>query len=72
MTKINIVGLTELAAQLNVNRQTVKSWYRRERLPAPDAVLACGPIWRQATIDRWLKGSGRQRVRLARQLGVSS
>ena len=28
----------------------------------PDARLACGPIWRESTIDHWVAGEGRERI----------
>jgi hypothetical protein len=52
--KLDVLGLTEITALLGSNGDTVKSWYRRGKLPTPDAVLSCGPIWRRSTIERWL------------------
>jgi len=54
MTKLEIVGITEVAAISEIPTATIKTWQRRGQLPTPDAVLACGPIWRRSTIERWM------------------
>ena len=48
-----VLGLSELASVLGVKPGTVRQWHHRGQLPEPDAVLACGPVWRQSTIDKW-------------------
>ena len=50
---LEIVGLVELAELLGQERGTVRQWYHRGKLPAPDATLAATPVWRTATIERW-------------------
>jgi predicted site-specific integrase-resolvase len=50
---LTIVGLTELADLLGQNRDTVRQWYHRGKLPPADCVLAAGPVWRVSTIERW-------------------
>jgi hypothetical protein len=54
-TPLAIVGLVELADMLSQDRQTIRQWYHRGKLPTPDALLAATPVWRVSTIERWKK-----------------
>ena len=54
------MGVAEIAHALGVSRQTVAQWHARGQLPEPQAQLAMGPVWRETTIQRWAKESGRQ------------
>jgi hypothetical protein len=72
MKPLDIVGMTEIAAMLNVNVGAVKTWNRRGHLPAPDARLSCGPIWQRSTIERWRNEAGSQRVNLLQKLGEAA
>jgi hypothetical protein len=62
MSRLDVVGIAEVAVMLDINRATVRSWQLRGHLPAPDAELASGPIWRRSTITKWVAGAGKQRV----------
>jgi predicted DNA-binding transcriptional regulator AlpA len=39
------VGITEIAAMLNVQRPTVDRWRTRGLLPAPDWIVGGRPAW---------------------------
>lgn len=54
-TRLNVYGVSEIAAALGVPRNTVTQWYRRGKLPQPDAELAMGPIWIDRRIERWIE-----------------
>jgi uncharacterized protein YjcR len=72
MSKLDIVGMTEIAEMLNISVETIKTWNRRGQLPTPDAVVSAGPFWRRSTIERWAKGAGRERVTLLQKLGAAA
>lgn len=57
-----LYGIAEIAEALGAKRQTAAQWYRRGKLPPPDAVLRMGPVWLKASIEPWI------RSRLASQL----
>jgi len=48
-----VVGMTEIAARLDVSIHTVRAWRLYGRLPEPDWQLATGPVWLWATIEEW-------------------
>lgn len=50
---MTLLGLAELAARLGMPPATVRQWSRRGKLPPPDQQLAMGPVWTEATIERW-------------------
>jgi uncharacterized protein YjcR len=55
MSPIQVMGIAEIADTLGMRPATVAQWYRRGKLPKPDAVLKMGPVWKEATIERWRK-----------------
>ena len=57
-----LYGIAELAAALGVAPNTVAQWYRRGKLLEPDEVLAMGPVWKGARIERWLEERRERRV----------
>jgi predicted DNA-binding transcriptional regulator AlpA len=72
---LDIVGITEIAQLLGLKHATVTNWHRRGHMPAPDAQLSFGPVWRRSTIERWLQKEGDKRVRnvgLWQKLGAAS
>lgn len=48
-------GISEIAEAIGANPHTVAQWYRRGKLPAPDAVLKMGPLWTEDTLSDWLR-----------------
>ncbi len=55
----HLVGITEIARLLGVSRQRVGQLAKAETFPSPAAVLAAGPVWERADVDRWAQESGR-------------
>jgi len=53
--RLNVYGIAEIAAALGARPQTVAQWYRRGKLPQPDAELAMGPVWSGRRIERWIE-----------------
>lgn len=51
--KLDIVGLSEVAEIVGTSKAHIAMMRTRGQLPAPDATLACGPIWQRSTIDKW-------------------
>jgi predicted DNA-binding transcriptional regulator AlpA len=52
---MKLYGIAEIAQALGVSRGLVAQWYRRGKLPEPDARLAMGPVWTAATIEPWIR-----------------
>jgi predicted DNA-binding transcriptional regulator AlpA len=50
---LDLLGVAEIAEMIGVGRKTVAAYVARGQMPAPDARLACGPIWQRSTIDAW-------------------
>jgi hypothetical protein len=66
MRPLDIVGLHEVTVITGVRPNTLSAWMRRGHIPAPDARLACGPVWRRSTITAWVNGAGRKRIEAVR------
>jgi predicted transcriptional regulator len=47
---IDPIGVSEIADMLGVSRQQVSQYKFHGKLPAPEKVLAQGPIWDKETI----------------------
>jgi len=62
MRPLEVMGLAEVSVETGVQPTTIHAWMRRGHLPAPDARLACGPIWRRSTIEAWKSGAGAERI----------
>lgn len=58
MTRLDLVGYSEIAERLGVSRRTVETWRQREILPEPEWIVSGSPIWRGATITRWTEKTG--------------
>ena len=55
-----LMGTQEVAALLEVDPKTVTQWRQRDLgFPDPDLTLSGSPIWREATIRKWAKETGR-------------
>jgi predicted DNA-binding transcriptional regulator AlpA len=53
--KVALLGMTEAAEVSGLQYRTFQQRYTRGTTPTPVAVLACGPIWARADIERWAK-----------------
>lgn len=53
-TTADILGVHELAVLAGVLPRTMSGYYSRGQCPAPDYVLACGPIWKRETATAWI------------------
>jgi predicted DNA-binding transcriptional regulator AlpA len=51
--------LDEVAATLGVSRSTIERERRAGRFPRPDLTVGKMPLWRPATIRRWVEEGGR-------------
>jgi predicted DNA-binding transcriptional regulator AlpA len=49
-----LLGISEIAEEVNARRQTVAQWYNRNKLPEPTQVLAAGPVWTREAIQDWI------------------
>lgn len=50
----DLVGITEIADALDVNRNVVSNWIvRYASFPKPVRVLACGSLWCLTDISKW-------------------
>lgn len=64
MAELNVVGATEVAELCGVGRVTVSRWPNpnapgfNPNFPQPDAILACGPVWLEATIRDFMTEFG--------------
>ncbi len=70
-TKMELLGIEDVAAELEVTVNTASVWRHRGKLPAADWVVSGRPIWKASTIRRWISrearagGAGRDRRRKA-------
>jgi len=55
----HLLGITEISHLLGVSRQRVGQLAKTEGFPTPAVVLAAGPVWESADIDRWARETGR-------------
>ncbi len=60
-SKLDPVGLQEIAARLHVQRVTVDSWRTKRLLPKPRWTVGGRPAWDWSEIERWAKETGRIR-----------
>lgn len=56
---LDLVGVAEIAARLQVKPQTVSMWKIRGLLPAPFVALRMGDVWSWPTIASWAARTGR-------------
>ena len=54
MTRLDLVGLHEIAEMVGVSRQRVDQLARQVGFPKPVAELKAGRIWRRRDIQRWI------------------
>lgn len=63
MTDLDLVGIKEIAAMLDVHYVTVHKWRREGNLPPPDHELPRRAMWRRDTILGWAAETGRTVVK---------
>lgn len=51
-------GLGDIAGLLGLNRRTLERLRSSGRFPAPDIKVGKRPLWRPATVHRWVEGGG--------------
>ena len=56
---LDIVGLTEIADLLGVDRGTPRIWRYRGIMPEPDGWVSGYPAWRRSSIVKWARDTGR-------------
>jgi prophage regulatory protein len=56
---LDLVGVAEIAAMLDLTTQRVDQLARTEGFPPPAAVISAGRIWLRKDIERWAKTVGR-------------
>src|ERR1700752_244428 len=54
-SKLDLVGLAEVAELLGTSRRQAVRWTQHTGFPEPVARLRMGPIWRRADGTRWMK-----------------
>lgn len=54
-----LLGPSEVAELLRVERDTVYTWKHRGRMCEPDFMISGGPVWRRSRIIAWAKETGR-------------
>jgi prophage regulatory protein len=56
VSKLDLVGLTEIAEMLGLSRQRVDQIVRAEgTFPEPVAVITAGRIWKRSDVLRWAR-----------------
>jgi hypothetical protein len=61
VTKLDLVGLTEIAMRAGVRKPVVSMWRsRHESFPEPSAMLATGAVWFWPDVEKWLTDTGRE------------
>ena len=53
------MGVAEIAELLGVTRQRIHQLRQLEGFPEPTSVLAIGPVWESAVVERWARETGR-------------
>ncbi|HRD59943.1 MAG TPA: DNA-binding protein [Nocardioides sp.] len=57
--KMDLMGVTEIAAMLGVSGQRVSQLSRTRAFPEPVAELAAGRVWLRADVEKWARETGR-------------
>jgi predicted DNA-binding transcriptional regulator AlpA len=58
-TSLPILGAKEAAELAGIDRITFKVMRHRGEVPAPQVILACGPIWKRSVIEKWIEKRAR-------------
>lgn len=62
---LDLVGTTEVADRLGVQRQTVGQWRLRHVMVEPTWTISGVPIWRWEVVEHWARETGRLPVEVA-------
>jgi hypothetical protein len=54
-----LMGVTEIAALLNVSRQRAQQIAKTKGFPDPYDTLAMGPVWMKVDVEKWARETGR-------------
>jgi prophage regulatory protein len=60
MTRLHLMGLSEIAAHYAITRQLAQKWTHRSDFPEPLAELAQGKVWDGAEVIAWGDRHGRR------------
>jgi hypothetical protein len=55
MHAVHLLGFHELADRLGMSKQNTRKHVARPEFPQPVARLACGPIWDEDAVARYLE-----------------
>lgn len=58
--QLDVLGLKELAEEMNVTTGHLSVLRARGQIVEPDAVLGCGPVWRRSTVAAWRRKRERE------------
>lgn len=61
---MKLYGIAEIAERTGDKAATVSQWFKRGKLPKPDAELAMGPVWTGQTIGPWIRQRRQKREEL--------
>jgi hypothetical protein len=64
---VDLVGTSEAADLLGVERTRIGRWLKNDRMPEPLVRLDAGPIWRRSTIERFADKLAEEAEDLARE-----
>jgi predicted DNA-binding transcriptional regulator AlpA len=55
MSPVDLVGVPEIAEQLDVDRRTAWRYVSRDDFPAPEAQVRGKRLWKRSAVERWAK-----------------
>lgn len=57
----HLVATGDIARMAGVTVDAVGQWVKRGIFPEPAATTSAGKIWDKATVERWLRETGRRK-----------
>jgi DNA-binding transcriptional MerR regulator len=57
----HLVATGDIARMAGVTVDAVGQWVKRGIFPEPAATTSAGKIWEKATVERWLRETGRRK-----------